>query len=1725
MAIDNFSSRTAGMKSLQGEGQAPAPKVTILGGATRIIPSNGVVVLPADVSLDNIRVLGRDLVVNLPDGSQIVIVDGAITVPQIVIGEVELPAANVAALLIGQEPQPAAGAPSSGGGNFSEDPGTIGDPFGLGDLLPPTELAFSEPEVTQIFEEIPDEQPTIDIEVDDSGVSVINAADVVREAGLPARGLESEGSDSGANSEATFGFINITVPDAPGSVTINGTAITTVGQTITTANGILTIVSIDPGQIGYTYLLTDNTLGATSDNFTVVVTDADGDSATATLRIDIVDDAPLALDDNDNIASGEFGPATGNVITDSEADGGRDTQGADGATVSGVASNNIPANVDTTATAGAFVVVGQYGTLTINTDGSYSYVRAEGSAGGVTDVFTYTLTDGDGDSDTATLTINIEDAEPLTGENAAVQLDDDALTGGNPGGIDDVTPDTANTTGTLAGEGGDGALTFALSDLGAPTGFTYELDNGNLLIKQGTTTVITVTLDTATGNYTVTQNAPIDHEAGLDENDQAFTISYQISDADGDTANGTLDLSVNDDSPTIDVTAGTETGVILTTQDADTIDTASDTATSTANFGGVFGLTQNAGADGLGTAGVLSYDLNVTNSVSGLESHDVAINLYDIGGKIVGSTATVVDDVTTGNTIFDLAVSSTGVVTLTQYQQIDHAVEGTTTSPFDDQFAILADNKISLTASATITDFDGDTATDSATVDLGGNIKFADHGPTIDLTIRTTSLVVDESVGTTGSILNEGGATNNDETTTVATNDIGFAKGFLFDVTTANAGADGLGSQVYSLSLGSAGLSGLMDSDTNQNVLLTLVNGVIEGRTATSNALVFTLSISSTSGEVSLTQFRAIEHNDSLNHDENGVSAAVLLANAVSLNVTLTDFDGDTASDTLDISGLIKFEDDGPAVLSSTGASLVNSGTFSGTGDFIYDIGSDFRAAPSTTNSDFQSVILSGTINGATITPSTLTRVSETLTTAVFSFSFTYSGGLNQTLTNTGTITFNKADGKYTVDLADQLQGTISIGTTSASNNISGYELGTSTPDSTSPVVAVTQVLDDVFIQFRGESVSGSNSLLASARTSYGDNSDAGDTSFVNGEVLTGNSTWVSVSGGANGVAGDTIGKGEVLDMDFFVATPTGLNIETTASTQATVDNVFFKLDGVGSNEDFIVVLKLYDTVTLQYTTKAVIVKNEDIWKGPGTGPEIYSSVTLDNNDGLVIIESNDYNTAGSHYVIVGMQIVSDNGSLTGDAINLDKTIGATSASTFDANLSDDINDTGFKVSDIGLVQINVAPATGSLSFNVTLVDTDLDTTSQTLTATVTPIALDMDHDGQVSYVGLEAGVHYDYAGDGVAESTAWVAGNDGLLALLNEDGSYKISFATHEGQTDLEGLAQVYDSNQDGVLDANDAAFAGFGVWQDANQDGVVNEGEFQSLTDEGIVSLDLVSDGQASTAADGDVIIFGTSSYTTNGGNTYDVDDVGFVTVTTTATNDNNELEKTSINGSISNALLAASLIAMVESDDSDAQPVAADDQSTEKTLVSLDTSFAPADDATTDQPSADIDGKLLTGLDVSAEHAEPHAQVSDADDHPALSGLDVAADTNAAPVIAELLSDTDISPSIFHFAQSVSIDAPSTVAIEAVLVQQAAAPAQVSEVVADALSGGTGEGPNIDHVLDLLTGSTGQADAGALLSSLGGEAGAIADMFGGAHLNFADTMDHLAMTHPDAHTSVMG
>ena len=168
-------------------------------------------------------------------------------------------------------------------------------------------------------------------------------------------------------------------------------------------------------------------------------------------------------------------------------------------------------------------------------------------------------------------------------------------------------------------------------------------------------------------------------------------------------------------------------------------------------------------------------------------------------------------------------------------------------------------------------------------------------------------------------------------------------------------------------------------------------------------------------------------------------------------------------------------------------------------------------------------------------------------------------------------------------------------------------------------------------------------------------------------------------------------------------------------------------------------------------------------------------------------------------------------------------------------------------------------------------------TTNKTIYAT--PIGFDIDGNG-VHYLDQSFGVTYDYNKDGIAESTAWVGQGDGLLANLDENGKINIVFSTEDGETDLEGLAKVYDINKDGVFDSKDAAFSQFGVWQDSDSNGTVAGGEFKSLAEVGITSISLQSSGETTEAANGDVIIYGHTTYTMADGKTYLAEDVAFAT-----------------------------------------------------------------------------------------------------------------------------------------------------------------------------------------------------------------------------------------------------
>ncbi|WP_284282781.1 calcium-binding protein, partial [Mesorhizobium amorphae] len=424
--------------------------------------------------------------------------------------------------------------------------------------------------------------------------------------------------------------------------------------------------------------------------------------------------------------------------------------------------------------------------------------------------------------------------------------------------------------------------------------------------------------------------------------------------------------------------------------------------------------------------------------------------------------------------------------------------------------------------------------------------------------------------------------------------------------------------------------------------------------------------------------------------------------NLVTLTATITDKDGDSSAATLNIGQNLTFLDDGPTVLDKTDLYFANSGTVSGTGVFDYSIGADGRTSYSSVNSDFAAITLAGTVAGNAITSPTVTWASETSTEAVFNVSFSYlTGGVSTQ--ETGTITFDKVAGTYTVDLADPISA-VTISTVSNSSSIVGYQPGSSTVDNSQPDVAVAQVNTNLFIQFTGYAEPGAGT---GANNLQSGSIDGSTLTYVNGELLTQSSAFVSISGTANGVAGDTMGKGEVIDMDFFTTNPTGF---TGLTPDAQVSSMFLKFDGIGNTEDFIVILKLYDPTTNEYTTKAMFVENADIFRGPGSGPGAYSSVTLDNNDGLLIIESNDYNAAGQHYVLVGAQVTPTDEGITGTAINLNGAIGAGGASTTTQNLSSDANDLGFKISDIGLVSTTTTAQNADLTFNVTVKDADGDT-------------------------------------------------------------------------------------------------------------------------------------------------------------------------------------------------------------------------------------------------------------------------------------------------------------------------------------------------------------------------------------------------------------------------------
>jgi hypothetical protein len=134
----------------------PAPAPTAV--ETRVVvelEDGNVLRLPATASVDQPRENGTDLEFVQPDGTVIVVPNGAIQGLTIFIGSAEIPPLTVAALFESNGIEAAAGPAGAGarssGGNFEVPAGGIGDAFALGSLLDPTELAFGTPDFEDLY--------------------------------------------------------------------------------------------------------------------------------------------------------------------------------------------------------------------------------------------------------------------------------------------------------------------------------------------------------------------------------------------------------------------------------------------------------------------------------------------------------------------------------------------------------------------------------------------------------------------------------------------------------------------------------------------------------------------------------------------------------------------------------------------------------------------------------------------------------------------------------------------------------------------------------------------------------------------------------------------------------------------------------------------------------------------------------------------------------------------------------------------------------------------------------------------------------------------------------------------------------------------------------------------------------------------------------------------------------------------------------------------------------------------------------------------------------------------------------------------------------------------------------------------------------------------------------------------------------------------------------------
>ncbi|UAJ14026.1 tandem-95 repeat protein [Aquirufa lenticrescens] len=410
------------------------------------------------------------------------------------------------------------------------------------------------------------------------------------------------------------------------------------GNTLTITQFTINGITYNPGDVAnipgkgsitmnangsYTFTPTASYSGAVPYlDYTLSDGNGGSDVGRLTITVNPVNDAPLATDDI--VRMNQNTTVTGNILTnDADVDG--NTLTVTGYTIAGVTGPVIGTT---------FAIAGK-GWITINADGSYTFI-SDPSYSGTIPIITYTISDGQGGTDTGDLDIFVApvNANPVAVDDVNSTQEDTPVSGNVRS--NDTDAETSNASLVVT------QYSFTVISGNSSTTYTYPAGSTNVIPGAGTLVM------NADGTYTFT---PFPNYNGI-----VPTITYTISDGNGGTDTGTLDINVtamndspiavNDDNKTTPEDTPVTVNVLANDSDIDGGNTVlTVTQFTIAGINGSFSTSSIATIPGIGT---------VTLTPTG----DLTFTPFaNYNGPVPTITYTVSDGVATNTANVNIAVT------------------------------------------------------------------------------------------------------------------------------------------------------------------------------------------------------------------------------------------------------------------------------------------------------------------------------------------------------------------------------------------------------------------------------------------------------------------------------------------------------------------------------------------------------------------------------------------------------------------------------------------------------------------------------------------------------------------------------------------------------------------------------------------------------------------------------------------------------------------------------------------------------------------------------------------------------------------------------------------------------------------------------------------------------------------------------------------------------------